>query len=650
MPPSPQAVVRDLRALGWSAPLRAAYEASKRSGFHTLLFREIPARGLRSRSLGIAGAAPKSETARQRCLEDAASIVRQGVRVFGHRVPTGVHTGWNVDPLTGAEWPQEEKWWRIDIRSGDRLSDVKWVWEAGRHRDLVVLARAAMIEPHGPWLTELEAMLCGWLQQCRPERGVHWYSSLELALRAIAWAQVLELVGHRLGTDIRGGVDAQLLASARHIMLELPYTVSSMKNNHLLGDGLGLVVLGRMFPDHSASRRWQRIGDGLFLKQLARHMRDDGSMIEDSLSYHRFVMEMLIVRVLLGQAAPQVHDALKGAAHHLQRLGVLCGDVPQYGDWDEGRVLADSQPAGSVAGSTWAALGLSGYDLPVHAWDEYDEVAWYVDPETNGTGTPLPSLAPARRAGDFRVLEHEDLRVWVKSGTGPSHQHADIGSVWIQRQGEWLTHDPGTGTYNGPIAVRNGFRTSAAHPVWRPEGADQLMPHRAFRWLRTVNVDSVSDIESGSDRLVLVVHDAFTSEPERSRVARLVHLNGDALRVVDFIESRSERRWLMSVPLGSADALTDLCGLGSDILQGEETPFRGWHSETYGQWEPSTWTEVKLSGKSHAWGLGITEIERADDSVCVDGTNYRVAWEPERVKVEASLVGGASLSLEVRDV
>ena len=77
-------------------------------------------------------------------------------------------------------------------------------------------------------------------------------------------------------------------------MMELPYTVSSMKNNHLLGDGLGpRRDSAACFPSHPRPRGGSGSATALFLKQLARHMHADGSMIEDSLSYHRFVLEML---------------------------------------------------------------------------------------------------------------------------------------------------------------------------------------------------------------------------------------------------------------------------------------------------------------------------------------------------------------------
>lgn len=627
--------LRDLKALGTSAPLRAVYEASKRSGFHSLLFREIRDEGLESVSIGLGSVVPNSDQARARCLKDAAQVLTEGTRVFGTRAPTGVHASWNADPLTGSVWPEHPHWWEIDIRTDERLSDVKWVWEVARHRDLVVLARAARIDPAGPWARELQVMLEAWLEQCRPERGVNWYSSLELALRAIAWAQVLELAGPQLSAPVRAGMAHQLVASARHIMVELPYTVSSMKNNHLLGDGLGLVVLGKMFPQHSAARRWRRVGDALFMKQLRRHMRADGAMIEDSLSYHRFVLEMLIVRVIIGDAPDDVGQAMAAAAENLRQLGALNGSVPQFGDWDEGRVLADSARAGSVAGAAWAALGLAGYEVPDAKWDEYDELAWYLRPSMRRDAQPLSRLAPVRSAGYFQVVEHGPWEVWFKHATGPSHQHADLTSVWVKRDGEWITQDPGTGTYNGPLEVRNGFRTSAAHPVWRPEGGDQLVPHRAFRWLASPRIHAADPVVSKEAVALFAWHDAFVSTS--GRVARLVLIDSTTVAIRDFVERPCPG--VITIPLAPGASRDVPWGLdaASEWLA-SASPFAGWSSETYGGWAPSAWLELPTYGVETVWGLGIPAEGDAT-----------IHWNDTAVVVDVNL-GGVPVTLEVDDV
>jgi len=606
------------------------YELSKRSGFHSLLFRSrAEVATPRSHPLSFGSHLPAGETARQRCLHDAQQILKGGTRVFGlGYVPTGVHAPWNTDPLTGKPWPQLDKWWDIDIRSGERLSDVKYVWEAARHRDLVVLARAAAIEPDGPWLPELSGMLQRWVMQCPPERGVNWYSSLELALRAIAWSQVLRLAGAGLPGSLRTAMDAQLVASARHIMLELPYTVSSMKNNHLLGDGLGLVVLSRMFPTHKASARWQRLGDRIFLKQLARHMRPDGSMIEDSLSYHRFVLEMLIVRVLVGGVHRDVVRAMTGAASHLRTLGVFEGEVPQFGDWDEGRVLADSAPAGSAAGSAWLGLALSGENPPASMWEQHDELAWYAV-RVAGGAEPAPASGPVARGGGFTRVRKGPWSVWFKTGSGSSHQHADVSAVYVRNEAGWLICDPGTGTYNGPLRVRNGFRTSTAHPVWHPAGVDQMDPHRAFRWLRRVH-GYASPTHLADERVVLFGwHDAFASRTGVGRIARAVVVTDGGVLVKDFVEHETFMLPLqLTVPLPPGGTSDQLFGLDdAAVTEGQLDPFAGWYSPTYGDWRPARWLLLeKRADDLPEWGVGIRPA----------GLELRISWGSEVVTLEVS--------------
>ncbi len=89
-------------------------------------------------------------------------------------------------------------------------------------------------------------------------------------------------------------------------------------------------------------------------------------------------------------------------------------------------------------------------------------------------------------AGIARVGRASTI-VWLKMGSGPSHGHADLSSVSVVYRDTVILGDAGTGTYNGDITVRNHFRGSASHNVLRVAGAEQLEPHRAFRWLTSAN-------------------------------------------------------------------------------------------------------------------------------------------------------------------
>ncbi|WP_410812007.1 heparinase II/III family protein [Micromonospora sp. 067-2] len=653
-------IATDMRALGLSAPLRAAYEASKRSGFHAVLFRDRTQRHRPATLVPLTGLMPVSDEAQRRCLDDAGTVLRDGLRVFGRRVATGVSAPWCTDPLTGRRWTADEPWWRIDIRSKARLSDVKHTWEAARHRDLVVLARASRLDPAGPWLDGLSRLLRSWCAESPPERGVNWYSSLELALRAIGWNQILTLAGERLPRDTVTAMERLLLASARHLVVELPYTVSSMRNNHMLGDALGLILLSRMFPTAGRARWWARTGERMFAAQQRRHMAPDGRMIEDSLSYHRFVLEMLVIRVLLGDAPTAVHRDLHAASLHLARLGVFDGDIPQYGDWDEGRVLASSGDPLDVAGSTALGLALCGERLPTQWYSAFDELAWYA-PTPAWEATPDGAAASNRvryapsTSGGIAPVERGPWRVWFKVDGGPSHGHADLTSVWIKHSDRWLIADPGTGTYNGPLEVRNGLRTSAAHPVRRPDGQDQLVPHRAFRWIHTARGYVGPPLVLPDRTIVFGWHDAYARGEHPVRVGRAVVVADEYVAIVEFADPPdAARSWSLTIPLHPdvtvendtlvvGDSKLGLFGLdGSEPVRGRAAPFAGWHSRTYGRWEPATWITWESPADTVVWGLGTVPGSRPEPNV-LDGLGFGVTWSDADASLTVTHLGSGEV-------
>ena len=108
----------------------------------------------------------------------------------------------------------------------------------------------------------LETRLDGWFEMPRPEVGIHWYSNLEIALRVIAWMQIYALVGEKLDPNLQTTMAEQVGRAERHLIFDFPYTASSMRNNHLLGDALGLIAIDR-FTGGDGSRRPARLAEAL---------------------------------------------------------------------------------------------------------------------------------------------------------------------------------------------------------------------------------------------------------------------------------------------------------------------------------------------------------------------------------------------------
>ena len=658
----------DLSALGAMAPLRAVYEVGKRTGLHGLALRAL-ARTAKPASLRViaefrpAGQVPESAVAR--CLEDARRILDEGHRTFGIRVPINGPNDWNSVGNTGKSWPAEPYWWQIDIRTDKRLGDVKWTWELGRHRDLVVLARAAFLEPDGPWLDGLAQRLRWWFTATPAERGIHWYSNLEIALRAIAWIQIYALCSTKLPVDVLEDMALHIGRARRHLLVDFPYTASSMRNNHLLGDALGLLAIVA-FTGGEPNARLSRIAEKSFHGQVERHMRPDGSMIEDSLSYHRFVMEMLAIKVKLGDRSNSTMGALRGSALHLQRLGVFDGPVPQWGDWDEGRVLASSDSELDLAGSTALSLLLTESASDDQWASDFDEVAWYANAPSAPTATTTPRVKilttasiPISINGGITRVTAGDWSVWLKCGTGPSHQHADLTHVSARHGDTWVLVDPGTGTYNGELDIRNAFRTSQAHNGLRVGGEEMFVPHRAFRWLTSAKSSAGPAVITDGAVVVWGVHDAYSRLEFGGRVARVVVVTASGLTAIDWREGGHAARLTVALAPG-ANAIGGRLKVDSDELQltglgraaqskGASSPFGGFHSTTYGRWEPALWLEESVSGDSPtAWG--VHEIDSVDNEACINGDVVTVAgielnltFHPREATLRATFSGKTHL-------
>lgn len=650
-----RSLARDVRALGLGAPVRAAYEASKRSGGHRLVFGSLARRSVASEvpaidASGFAVDLPSvPEAARRRAIKQADDLLAGHVVLFGQPVPFSPRSSTHAVIEAPGHWPNDP-WWEVDIRSERRLGDVKWVWELGRSRHIVILARAAAVAGEERYYEALFETLKTWLRENPIERGVHWYSNLELCLRAFAWAEMLGLVGAALPCRLRDDLVRQLDHTGRHVVADLPYTVSTMRNNHLLGDALGLIALDKLF--RGARPTWRRLGNYLFDLQLRRHMHDDGSMIEDSLGYHRFVLEMLIRRVQLAgpEEVLRTRAALVAGARFLCRLGALAGPVPQYGDWDEGRVLSVLSDDDALEGSVRLALAVAGNGAPEDWREQHDECAWYAT--AGDPVVPEPATCDGSPLGGGFVRGTTDgLTVWLKGGTGPSHGHADMTSVavWDGEGRHWLIGDPGTGTYNGELGVRNYFRGSAAHSVLRVDGLDQLEPHRAFRWVHGAVAVAGSPIRIDGTVVMWAAHDAYGRLTPRRRIVRAVALCDGGVTVADWVEGAPTLAQL-SVPLALAARWDEQSGLisfedGSTfqtrgleqawLASGSEVPFQGWWSDTYGSWKPAHRLERSCQTEEPiAWAIGGVGVHASGGVVQLRDVDISVHWEETSCALE----------------
>lgn len=627
----------DLSALGAAAPRRVLQEAALRTGWEGRRYLHQTAAAAALHPLPLLdppGPVPDEAVARAGATADV--LLGGTTTVFGRPVPLDPQLrpvgSWHTCPDSGVEWPSHRYWWQIDVRGPRRAGDVKWVWEAARHRDLVTLARAASpaaaaVDPDGATAAAagLAAALDGWCAEVHPERGVHWLSNLEIALRALAWLQVLALAGGALPEGTADRTRSTLGRAASHLELGLARTSTSMANNHLVGDLVALAVLDLSCSPEATTTRF----DVPLVAQVDAEVRADGSMIEESTSYHRFVLELLALRVAAGHAPAPIADALARGAAWLCRLGALDGGVPQFGDWDEGRAVVSTQDGHDLSGTSRLALSLAGTGARPEWRRDHDEVAWHA-PEGEPYTTPPVELDGHDVGGGFARAARGAWTTWLKASGGGWHGHADHTSVVIRRGAATVVGDPGTGTYNGPLEQRQHHRSSVAHNVLRVDGEDQLGPHRQFRWRRSAASTTGPPLALAGGVAMWAAHDAYRQGGAGPRVVRVVWCSPEGVVVADWTSVASS--WALSLPVhptaqrvGSALHLdggdeVELRLPGSATSRsGQESPYDGWWSPTYGQAEAAERLEVTGPASQGPIAWQVAEVGAPEALVRDDG-------------------------------
>ena len=453
---------------------------------------------------------------------------------------------WHLDLSTGHRYP-EVHWSRVEYRAA--AGDPKWLWELGRHLHVAHLARAWRLTGDDRYARHAARHLDGFLRQCPPGVGIQWRVGLELGLRLVAWAWIVEFLRDSPAATPGRGEALLRSAEAHMAWLERYPSLHSSANNHRLGELVGLVVGGLAFPQlPRAGERAERALDGL-VAELGRQVHPDGVNAEAAVGYHAFVLELCLPAIAAlrraGRAVPEGLAApVRAMADVLGTLASDGGTLPAIGDDDDAvavqltsirdddreRLLSRLRSAAALVGAERARVA-PGMD---------EQTAWLCGPgaEVVRPVRRLPGSA-AFPAGGLVVLRRRDtpageLRAVLRAGPfglGPifAHAHADQLTLCVAAGGEEAIVDAGTFTYYGERRWRDYARSTAAHSTVTLDDRDQVTPAGAFLWRRHVEGVLQRVSLDGDVQSVTAHHDGYAPV----RHVRTVTLSREGLEVVD---------------------------------------------------------------------------------------------------------------------
>ena len=543
---------------------------------------------------------------------------------FGHPVD------WHLDPISGRRAPFRH-WSRLRALDAVEVGDHKVVWELNRHHWLVRLGQAYQLTGDGRYADAFASYVRQWLRANPPGMGINWASSLEVALRLIAWCWCLMLF--RKSAALSPDLGAEMLDAigthATHVERYLSSYFSP--NTHLTGEALGLFYAGALLADEARAARWRARGAGILVEQSARQILPDGVYFEQSTCYQRYTVEIylhfLILAARRGVTVPTV------VAQRVQRmLDFLLavrrpdGSLPAIGDGDGGWLLplVPRTPADGRGIFSTAAAWFQRADYAWAADGTAPETVWLLGPDAAGprdasASTP-PAMSPSKLFADggYAVMRsgwNPDAHHLVFD-VGPlgcpvsaGHGHADLLSVQASAFGESYLVDSGTYCYTAEPAWRDFFRSTSTHSTVVVDGAGQADPAGPFAWRSRPGATLRRWVCADGFDFADAHHHAYRrlADPVVHR-RRVVFVKPRYWVIVDDLAGLAEHRVELRFQFAPIDVVRDPTGwarargkgghglllqafarapLKMEILEAELAPIQGWISPDYGRRQPA---------------------------------------------------------------
>lgn len=492
-------------------------------------------------------------------VEESAAVTEGRFKLLGARWPTPSTIPvpsdfWHVDPARGDLFANRNDYcFDISFRHAIEVPEIKRIWELNRLQFVIPLAATAALKDDRRLAELAVATILSWIQGNPPYRGLNWASGIELALRVIAVAIALSLLGcDDLPKRTSDAFLRFFFAHARWI--ERFPSLHSSANNHRMAELAGLLVAYAIAPgipgtDWQARRNWDDL-----LDELDRQLYSDGVGAEQSLGYSAFSVELFLTAAAalgLTRALPQrAVDRLAAWAEFSRWMMDAGGASPAIGDFDDCRVIATTQePEARYVASVVAAVAgvLDRPELSPPAADRSLRDAFFHSTTARrqaptGLKTfPLGGYSVIRGIGKGRpyvlVLDHGPLGYLSIA----AHGHADSLAIWLSVDDQTVIADAGTYLYHSDMVSRRHFRGTSLHNTVTLNASSSSDPAGPFNWTRKAVSRLLVAADSPGPRLV-AEHDGYLAD-YGVRHRRTVHaVNSSDFLITDELIGNSDKR------------------------------------------------------------------------------------------------------------
>lgn len=346
--------------------------------------------------------------------------------------------------------------------------------------------------------------IIAWLEANPYPNGLAWAVGLDVAIRSVNLLLIYEI-----------SRDDRLINYLWQHYLYLKKTIwlskNAIRNNHYLGELTAITILAKAFGLSNFEK---------FRKHLAKEIKhqfyEDGVNKEQSIRYHKFSLEFVILAYLFLDIKSPV---IEKAAEFILATMKPDRTWPSIGDDDMGCVVRfHNEP---LNGDYLAILSLIGLLLK-SGETKYitknlsNEAKFFIN-DSEKVWKEIKEKEPEEtyifENGGYLIHRtgwaENDSYFLLKFGPHKWHAHADLFHIELMIKGTPILIDSGTYRYNSVSEERKYFRSTAAHNTVEFHGLDQTRQWTTFRWHKPAKVIDWKIEQDNENILFSGAHDGY---------------------------------------------------------------------------------------------------------------------------------------------
>lgn len=493
---------------------------------------------------------------RQKLIRRGEVILAGEIELLGKVVSTQGKVAWHRDPITGVEF---DRCFYADVsthQNSDDAVDVKYVWELGRQQFVAELGLCWLVTDDARFALRAREIMLDWIEQNPQYLGIHWTSSLELAMRSISWIWTLKAT-----FDWDGWSPAELDRIRQSLCEHAEYLANhfsyySSPYNHLIGEASTLFLLGHLLQDHQHSQHWRDSSRDVLLEHGPRQFYSDGFCVEQATGYHFYTLGFLLLAIHVarqfGKPLTELEPVVQQAAQTAMLFRQPDGRWPAIGDVDSARTFPvdheDYWDFGSLCrlgSGLFDDAALKSCDAPG------DDLFWFLGTEGVERFSQTSTKKLERQLLDESgyAIARDDAS-WVLFDAGPvahglfpdatpstAHGHADTLQVLYWHRGVPVFVDSGMPFYFGDPEWVNHFRNAESHNTISIAGTQFVRNSTRLAWTHEIPPQGLEVQQTDKH---WIAHASWTDG--LVTIERQVMLvNGHGLCIADWIQCERPR-------------------------------------------------------------------------------------------------------------